>query len=553
MPLSTLLSRLTCLLAAAGLSFAVQAQTAPSWLGATALGSGPNFTGAAVVDAAGNTYEVSAFNAPTLSLGGTTLTNEGSNNSTDAILAKYTPAGTLAWVRQIGSAGSESALGVALDAAGNAYVVGDFGGNIDLGNGVQLNTGSATNARRFFVARYSPQGTATWAQQSTTSAVGGGVGVDAAGNVWVGGYYSTSLTIGSASISSTSPGRPGTFLARFAASTGALQSLYKAFEYGPASGSAAYYYPTLAVAPSGETYLINDFNQPAVFSGTSLTSRGGMDVLVAKYSAQGTFEWAQQLGGPGDERGRAGTCDATGHLYLAGFFAGSAAAGTTPLTSAGDVDGVLLKYSPQGSLQWAQTSGGPGPDALGYVALDAAGNPYVVGNFSGTARFGTATLTSAGDRDMSVAAYTAQGQLRWLQQAGGPGFDSGSYLGLDARGDVFVRGAFAGTCAFGPINLASALPREVFVARLGNSALATKPSSPTALAFYPNPAHAELHLPALPAGTRLHVLDALGRTVRETQVTGAAPVSVRGLRPGLYTLRAIDAQGRSYTGRVRVE
>jgi hypothetical protein len=51
----------------------------------------------------------------------------------------------------------------------------------------------------------------------------------------------------------------------------------------------------------------------------------------------------------------------------------------------------------------------------------------------------------------------------------------------------------------------------------------------------------------------VQVLDALGRVARETTVSAAAEVSVLGLAPGLYTLRATDKQGRQYAARLGVE
>ena len=62
-----------------------------------------------------------------------------------------------------------------------------------------------------------------------------------------------------------------------------------------------------------------------------------------------------------------------------------------------------------------------------------------------------------------------------------------------------------------------------------------------------------VHLPALLLGTRVQLLDGLGWVVRETAGGTAAQVSVRGLAPGLYALRATDAQGRPCAGRMAVE
>ncbi|UOQ71414.1 T9SS type A sorting domain-containing protein [Hymenobacter cellulosilyticus] len=311
----------------------------------------------------------------------------------------------------------------------------------------------------------------------------------------------------------------------------------------------------MEVSATGEAYLLNMFTLGPIVGSTTLTSRGSNDVLVAKYNAQGAFEWVQQIGGPNDDRVRQGVVDANGNLYVATYFTGSATFGTTTVTGFGTsgYDACLVKYSPQGAMLWAQPSGGTGADVPGSVDLDAAGNPYMVGTYNDVAQIGSATITSRGSGDIVVAAYTPQGAVRWVQQAGGPGPDAGTYLCLDTRGDIFVFGRHTDVATFGSITLAAQTTIRSVVARLDNAVLATQAAQPLVLGFYPNPASNLVQLPGLPAGSRVQLLDALGRVARTTTVSAAAQVSVRDLTPGLYTLRATDAKGQQFAGKVVVE
>ena len=277
-------------------------------------------------------------------------------------------------------------------------------------------------------------------------------------------------------------------------------------------------------------------------------------MLVARYRAQGAFEWAQQLGGPDADGVTNGELDSADNFYLAGTFAATLTAGSLSLASAGSLDGYLAKYSAQGAPQWLQSFGGPAPDSWNGQGLDASGYPYVTGFFNGAAQVGTRALVSvAGSADVAVAAYTPQGQVRWATQAGGTGFDYGTVLLLGPRGEPLVFGFYGGPCSFGPYSLQSTATQETFAATLGSTAmLTTGRARPAALAAYPSPAYDQLYLPALPLGTRVQLVDALGRVARDTDVSAAA-MSVRGLPPGLYTLRATDAHGRTYTSRVALE
>ncbi|MCC3156832.1 hypothetical protein LJ737_06270 [Hymenobacter sp. 15J16-1T3B] len=526
---------------------------APAWSDAVSLGLTSPSPYRSVYDAAGNLYVAGIFTTTT-SVGGTVLPNQGGN---DGYVAKFTPTGALDWVVPFSTPGNEGVYAVAVDAAGNVFVTGHFTNAIALGNGVTLSNSSGTSSR-LFVVRFSPQGIAQWAQQSSASGVSAqAIGLDATGSVYVSGLYTSTLTIGPTSITYPAGSTPliGVFLARVSAATGAVQSLSHAFhlERLSSTGTVTWYTPGIAVTPAGEVVLHNVFNQRAVFSGATLTPTGLNDVLVARFDAQGAFQWARQGGGTGEDRIYSAQVDAVGNVYAAGFFNGSASFDAASLPGSGGLDGFLVKYSPQGALQWVRTIGSPGPDAYNYVALDNADNPYTVGNLGGPAQVGSLSLTTTGGADVLLAAYTPQGQVRWVQQAGGPGTDSGHQLSFAANGDALVFGTFEQTCAFGPLSLSTSTPPGYFKSRLAGAALPTRAATATQpLALYPSPATDQLHLPVLPAGTRVQLLDALGRVAR-TATVAAGAISVRGLPAGLYSLRAADAHGRAYRGRVVVE
>lgn len=101
----------------------------------------------------------------------------------DAYVAKYSPGGELAWVRQIGTADPDEAAGVSADADGNVFVAGFTRGVLD---------GSrAGNDLDSWIAKYSAAGEALWMRQ-LGSGVGyddaiAGVSTDAEGNALIAG------------------------------------------------------------------------------------------------------------------------------------------------------------------------------------------------------------------------------------------------------------------------------------------------------------------------------------------------------------------------------
>jgi hypothetical protein len=245
------------------------AQAPPAWVGAGMVGA-TLISPSLPIDGAGNSYLAGRFTGTTV-IGGTTLVSQGYD---DGFLAKFTPTGSLAWVQRIGSVGADGASGVALDAAGNVYVVGSFGGPLTLSPTLAL-----TGSGGVYVVRFSPQGLPEWARQSTMlGAAATSIGTDAAGYVYVAGSFNSTFTLGSTTL--TVPANyaaASTFLLRLSAATGALEALQPVHYYlNNGTSSAQYYTPLLAVAPTGETYVLLIFTERPVVGSTTFTSQGGM-------------------------------------------------------------------------------------------------------------------------------------------------------------------------------------------------------------------------------------------------------------------------------------
>jgi len=85
-------------------------------------------------------------------------TSAGAN---DLFVVKYNSSGTKEWTKQLGSASSDYANGVATDSSGNVYVAGVTYGGLD-GNSNQDNAD-------LFVVKYNSSGTKQWTKQLGSS------------------------------------------------------------------------------------------------------------------------------------------------------------------------------------------------------------------------------------------------------------------------------------------------------------------------------------------------------------------------------------------------
>ncbi len=183
-------------------------------------------------------------------------------------------------------------------------------------------------------------------------------------------------------------------------------------------------------------------------------------------SPQREILWVQQAGGKKHDKIRGITVDQEGNCYVTGEFTETAQFADQTVTSKGGMDFVLAKYDPAGKLLWIQTAGGKDIDRGYGVAVDKAGNSYVTGHFqSPTFQIGDKTLENKGDYDYFIAKYDPQGKLLWAESAGGTGYDYGHGIAVTPEGDCYVAGSFAGDVTFGTAQTGNKKGRSLFVAR----------------------------------------------------------------------------------------
>ena len=112
----------------------------------------------------------------------------------------------------------------------------------------------------------------------------------------------------------------------------------------------------------------------------------------------------------------------------------------------------------------SSTAGESGAEDL---AVDAAGNVFVTGWFTGSVTFGTIVLNSAGGNDVFVTKWDATAQaFTWAVSGGGTGFDRGQGIAVSGA-NVFVTGVFesGGTARFAGQLLPGAGLQDMFVAK----------------------------------------------------------------------------------------
>ena len=353
-----------------------------------------------------------------------------------------------------GGAFNDVGKGVAIDNESNVYVTGFFEDTVSFGN----LTASSSGSLDIFIVKYKNNGTVAWVQTAggTSGDFGFGITTDASGNVYVTGTFKNTATFGPTSI--TSAGEEDVFIAKYN-SGGTLQWVQQA------GGTLADHGSKLSVDDNNNVFVTGHFSGSALFGATTLNSVGDWDMFVAKYDTDGNLGWVQQAGGTDKDGGRGISIDTNGNVCISGFFKNTATFGVTMITTVDSVDVFVAKYSTNGILQWVQQAGGKMFDISFGLTTDPDNNIFISGHFQDSISFGADTLISKGHWDVFIAKYDTNGNLQWVQHAGGPDMDTGSGIIADSLGNVYVTGAFSATLNFGTTTMASAGDGDIFLAK----------------------------------------------------------------------------------------
>lgn len=206
---------------------------------------------------------------------------------------------------------------------------------------------------------------------------------------------------------------------------------------------------------SGANFVIIGSTQRATTIGGQPIAEPGQ--FVARLDAgTGQVAFAKSLGSLTIQ---AAVVDTAGNVIIAGDFRGSTDFGGGSVSSRGESDGFIAKYNADGVYQWAVPIGGSTIDFARAVGVDANGDVFVGGTFSGTVNFGGGLVTAAGattTHDMFIARYRgATGAYVWAKRFGNDGLDHLDGLAIDRDGAVIIGGSFSGGVAFDTTTLFS--------------------------------------------------------------------------------------------------
>lgn len=234
---------------------------------------------------------------------------------------------------------------------------------------------------------------------------------------------------------------------------------------------------SIDVDVNGDVVVVGKLGGSADFGGGVLTSAGGTDAFVTKLDSNFGHKWSKRYGDASDQAALSVASDSAGNILVAGDFLGNVDLGLGALASAGLNDMFLAKLDASGNPVWTKRFGSGAEDHVGAVAVDTGDNVILVGYFGGAIAFGGSPLISAGAFDVCVTKLTSNGTHLWSLRIGDAVEQRAHSVAIDAAGNVYVAGRFAGTVTFGATVLTSAGADDIFLMKVdgaGNIAWAKR-------------------------------------------------------------------------------
>jgi len=411
------------------------------------------------VDNAGNTYISGRYNNTVDFDPGPDsmyLTVSGEN----IFVSKFDPYGNFIWAVSIGGPALDNVYSMIVDDVGNLYLTGVFGDTADFDPGPGVYNLISRGGQEMFISSLDSSGNFRWAGSigGIDHDIGRDVFLNSSGELLITGDFTdtTDFDIGPDTFNLISEGNTDAFILKL----DTLGNFIMALAFSGTSGNNG---SAICTDSQGNIYTTGSIRGTADLDpgpGTyELTSPVFPDptIFVSKLSSTGSFIWAFILGEP-FVSGTNISADEQNNIYISGPFTNTVdfdpGSGIYNVTAAGAIDTYIAKFDAQGSLAWAVSMGGTESEMPLDHAVDASGNVYQGGYFSGTADFdpGPAdfSLTSAGEDDAYIWVIDKNGDFVWAAQMGGGGTDLVGGVAVDAAGSIYTVGGFSDTADLNP-------------------------------------------------------------------------------------------------------
>ncbi|MES2797364.1 MAG: T9SS type A sorting domain-containing protein [Bacteroidota bacterium] len=188
---------------------------------------------------------------------------------------------------------------------------------------------------------------------------------------------------------------------------------------------------------------------------------------ISNISFSQSLQWVKSIGGTSNDVGTSIVVDKNENIFTAGYFSETVdfdpSSAVFNLTSVGGNDIFFTKMDINGNFVWAKQIGGENDEfidngflgeegSLPTISIDALGNIYSTGYFTGTADLdpssSVSNFISSGNDDAFVIKMDNDGALLWGKSFGSSEKDRSRSIAISNDGSVILTGYFEGTVDF---------------------------------------------------------------------------------------------------------
>lgn len=334
------------------------------------------------IDPNGNIL-ITGYYFDAINFGGNILASSGVG---DVFVVKYDPTGAVLWAKKAGGPGLDLGNSVDTDASGNVYLGGSYNGSCTFFgvNNITLNSAGGEDG---FVAKLDASGNVLWAKSIQGSATQKANDVLISGtDLFVLGTFENTTDFGNSVSLSSGAGNVDIFIAKYNLS-GVCQA---AAGFGGEGTDEA---SRLAKDSNSNIWACGAIYQNATIGSFNLTSAGNNDAFFVKLNSSLSILNAKLFGGTNNDKANDIGLDIEGNVFLVGEFAGTITNGSKSITSNGGSDIFLCKFTVSGFPTLMQNYGSSDFDSASKINVGS--NLFITGVFSQTVNFGT-ILTSSG-------------------------------------------------------------------------------------------------------------------------------------------------------------
>ena len=289
---------------------------------------------------------------------------------------------------------------MAIDSSNNVYLTFSFGEVLQLGNGQNLISNGGFDV---VTLKIDPTGTIAWANQQGNEFDDAAqtISVTPTGDrVLVGHQFRGSQKFDTRVIESF-VGKTD-MVVRALNATGDQQWVFRI------GSSDADRKLISTCAATGKFYLSGAISGLTTFDTQQILVNGesNPDFYICRVSKDGAIEFVRPYGGTSTEVANDIYVDAKGATYIAGYFTqiGEFSNGEYLEAMAGD-DGFLARYRADGSFDWVYHFAGAYADQVSGIVLGPDNSPYVTGTFDTRLTIGDTTIQGQRSDDVFVAGF----------------------------------------------------------------------------------------------------------------------------------------------------